>query len=344
MTAAALGIAVVLLVANGFFTATEFALVAASRSRLEVLAEGGNRRARLAVRAMGDLGMQLAGAQMGLTMTALGLGYVVEPAVARLLDGVLGGYGHGVSVAVALVIVVFAHVLIGEMVPKNAALCNPDALAMWLAPVHRLFVGAFRPAIRALEWLVAVLVRLCGVAPVDQASSAPSAAELSELLAESRSGGLLSEFEHTLLASALEFGERSVASIMVPRERIRALSSGASVAEAEATVVASGHSRLLLGDPDRPEGFVHSKDLLTVPPDRWGEALPARCVRTAPMVRHDLPLEDLLRLMRRHRVHAALVRDGATTVGLVTLEDVLESLVGDITDESDVPEPSGDAP
>ncbi|MCY3805859.1 MAG: hemolysin family protein [bacterium] len=336
MTVLALLVAVVLLAGNAFFTAVEFALVAASRSRLEVLAESGNRRARVAVRAMGDLGMQLAGAQLGLTMTALGLGYVVEPAVARLLDGVLGGFGHGVSVAVAIAIVVFAHVLIGEMVPKNAALCNPDGLAMWLAPVHRLFVGAFRPVIRALEWLVAVLSRLCGVVPVDRTSSARTPAELSELLAESRTGGLLTEFEHTLLASALELGERPVASIMVPRERICAIPRAASVAEAEATVVASGHSRLLLGDPDRPEGFVHAKDLLTVPPERWSQAVPAVCVRRALMVRRDLPLEDLLRLMRRHRVHVALVREGTVTVGLVTLEDVLESLVGDIRDESDV--------
>lgn len=123
---------------------------------------------------------------------------------------------------------------------------------------------------------------------------------------------------------------------MVPRERICAIPRGATVAEAEATVVASGHSRLLLGDPDRPEGFVHAKDLLTVSPEHWARELPAGCVRRALMVRHDLPLEDLLRLMQRHRVHVALVREATVTVGLVTLEDVLESLVGDIRDESDV--------
>ena len=336
MTAAALLVAVVLLAANAFFTAVEFALVAASRSNLEVLAESGNRRARVAVRAMGDLGMQLAGAQLGLTMTALGLGYVVEPAVARLLDRLLGGYGHGVSVAVAIAIVVFAHVLFGEMVPKNAALCNADGLAMWLAPAHRLFVAAFRPAIRALEWLVAALVRLCGVAPVDRDSSARTPAELYDLLARSRTSGLLNEFEHSLLASALALGERPASSIMVPRERISAIPRGASVAEAEGMVVASGHTRLLLGEVDSPDGFVHAKDLLTVPPERAGLVVPASCVRRALMVRHDLPLEDLLRLMRRHRVHVALVREGAVTVGLVTLEDVLELLVGDIRDESDV--------
>lgn len=336
MTAAALLVAVVLLAANAFFTAVEFALVAASRSNLEVLAESGNRRARVAVRAMGDLGMQLAGAQLGLTMTALGLGYVVEPAVARLLDPLLGGYGHGVSVAVAIAIVVFAHVLFGEMVPKNAALCNADGLAMWLAPAHRLFVAAFRPAIRALEWLVAALVRLCGVAPVDRDSSARTPAELYDLLARSRTSGLLNEFEHSLLASALALGERPASSIMVPRERISAIPRGASVAEAEGMVVASGHTRLLLGEVDSPDGFVHAKDLLTVPPERAGLVVPASCVRRALMVRHDLPLEDLLRLMRRHRVHVALVREGAVTVGLVTLEDVLELLVGDIRDESDV--------
>ena len=336
MTAVALLVAVVLLGANAFFTAVEFALVAASRSRLEVLAESGNRRARLAVRAMGDLGMQLAGAQLGLTMTALGLGFVVEPAVARLLDPLLGGFGHGASVAVAIAIVVFAHVLLGEMVPKNAALCNPDGLAMWLAPAHRLFVGAFRPVIRSLEWLVAALVRLCGVAPVDRTSSARTPAELSDLLARSRTDGLLGDFEHSLLASALELGERPVSSVMVPRERIVSISRRASVAEAERTVVRSGHSRLLMGDVDRPDGFVHAKDLLAVSPEQWNAELPPSCIRAALMVRHDLPLEDLLRLMRHHRVHVAVVRDGILTLGLVTLEDVLELLVGEIRDESDV--------
>jgi CBS domain containing-hemolysin-like protein len=336
VTALALLVAVVLLAANAFFTAVEFALVAASRSRLEVLAESGNRRARLAVRAMGDLGKQLAGAQLGLTMTALGLGYVVEPAVARLLHPLLGDLGHGAGVAVAIAIVVFAHVLFGEMVPKNAALCNPDRLAMWLAPAHRLFVGAFRPIIGALEWLVATLARLCGVDTVDRRPEAHTPAELSELLARSRGEGLLSEFDHSLLASALELGERPVSSIMVRREEIVAIPRAASVAEAERTVITSGHSRLLLGDPDRPAGFVHAKDLLTVPPERWGAVLPAACVRRALMVRGDLPLEDLLRLMRHHRTHVAVVREGAVTVGLVTLEDVLESLVGDIRDESDV--------
>ncbi len=336
MTAVALLVTVVLLAANAFFTAVEFALVAASRSRLEVLAEAGNRRARVAVRAMGDLGMQLAGAQLGLTMTALGLGFVVEPAVARLLDPLLGRFGHGASVAVAIAIVVSAHVLFGEMVPKNAALCNPDALAMWLAPGHRLFVAAFRPVIRGIEWLVAVLVRLCGVAPVDRRSTARTPAELFDLLAHSRREGLLGEFEHSLLASALELGERPVSSVMVPREKIVSIPRRASVADAERTVVASGHSRLLMGDLDRPDGFVHAKDLLATSPELWGAELPASCIRRALMVRHDLPLEDLLRLMRRLRVHVAVVRDEKVTVGLVTLEDVLESLVGEIRDESDV--------
>ena len=175
MTAAALLVAVVLLAANAFFTAVEFALVAASRSRLEVLAESGNRRARVAVRAMGDLGMQLAGAQLGLTMTALGLGFVVEPAVARLLDPLLGGFGHAASVAVAIAIVVFAHVPTGRDGSEERRALQPrrsgDVAGPGAPPVRR-GVPAGYPCARMAGGCAGSSLRRCARRPGFQRSHA----------------------------------------------------------------------------------------------------------------------------------------------------------------------------
>ncbi len=334
MTAVAGLLAIFFLVANAFFVAAEFALVAASRVRLEVMAEAGNRRARIAVGAMRNLGTQLAGVQLGNTMASLGLGFVVEPAVAELLEPLLGGLGRGVSVAVAFAVVVVLHVLLGEMVPKNAALCRPDALVMWLAPALRLFVATFRPFIWVLDKLATAGVRLCGVAPSETVGSALGADDISGMLAESRGEGLLDEFEHSLLTAALEMRERPVSSVMVPRSEIVGITRMTTAAEAERTVIRTGHSRLIMGDVDRPDGFVHAKDLLAVRSQHL--PVPPAFVRKALVVPPDLVLEEVLRQMRRMRIHLAVVSDGDSTLGLLTLEDILEPLVGEIRDESDV--------
>ena len=336
MNAVAGLLAVLLLVANAFFVAAEFALVAASSVRLEVLAEGGNRRARAAIAAKRAMGLHLAGVQLGNTMASLGLGFVVEPAVAELLDALFGGVSRGFSVTAAIVIVVVLHVLVGELVPKNAALSRPDALIMWLAPALRLFVAIFRPLIWLLEKMASGGVRLFGVRQMSSAAAVVGPEDISGMLGEARSYGLIDEFEHSLLASALDLRDKPISSAMVPRSEIVSIPRSYTAAEAEGVVVSSGHSRLLVGDLNRPDGFVHAKDLLAVEPRRMHLPLPARTVRRALVIPADLTLERLLLLMRQQRVHLAVVTQEEVTVGLITLADILELLVGDIIDESDV--------
>jgi CBS domain containing-hemolysin-like protein len=331
----ALALAVVLLVANGFFVAVEFAVVGSRRTRLERLVEEGSRRARHALAATADLNTQLAGAQLGITMASLGLGAVAEPAVAGLLEGFLG---HTGAVVVALVLVVFLHLVVGEMVPKNVALTDPERWLLTLVGPNRAYVWLFGPVIRVLNAVAGLGMRLLGVEPRRALAAGHTAEELAVMLAASREEGLIAGFAHDLLAGVLEFSERDVASVMVPREQVVAIRAGTTVADAERVVVDTGHSRLpVVGrDLDDVRGFIHAKDLLTLPPEARGRPVPRRLLRRMLVVPTTRSLEDLLLGMRRARVHFALVVDEAgSTAGIVTLEDLLEELVGDIVDESD---------
>ncbi len=351
MTALYIGVAVVLLLANAGFVAVEFALIAARRSRLEPLAEAGNRRARLALAAMSDLNRQLAGAQLGITMASLGLGFVAEPAVARLIERAVesfvhlpSGVLHTISFAVSLALVVYLHMVLGEMVPKNVALAGAERTAMWLAPVNRLYAIVFGPLIGLLNRLSRGIVRLCGVEPVDELPTARTPQEFAAVVEHSAAEGFLDEFDRSLLSSALELAGRPVHTVMVPRERIVAVEREATVAEVLDVMNASGHSRVLVQNSsiDQVVGFIHAKDLLDATGIRANQPLGDELIRVVPAIEEETPLEGALTLMRGSRRHLAVVRQGARqrTVGLVTLEDVLEVLVGDLIDETD---PTGPA-
>jgi CBS domain containing-hemolysin-like protein len=344
MTGWALVVAAALLLANAFFVAVEFALIAARRTQIEPLAAGGNRRARLALTSMRELSLQLAGAQLGITMASLGLGFVAEPAVAHLIESALGGLVdlpsgalHAVSFVVALTIVVFLHMVLGEMVPKNIAIAGPERTLLVLVVPNLIYVKLFRPFIWLLNGLANLGVRTLGVEPRDELADSHTADELASMVAASRDEGLLEEFEHSLLRGALNFGERTASSVMVPRDLIVTIHRWATIGAVEQLVVESGHSRLPLveGGLDDVVGFVHAKDLLTASPDQVGRRLPASFIRRMLVVGPDRSLESLLLAMRQARVHLALVVDEGRTLGMVTREDLLEELVGDIRDETD---------
>jgi CBS domain containing-hemolysin-like protein len=335
----------VLVVVNGFFVGNEFALVGSRRSRLEELAAEGQRGARAALDASSDLTMQLAGAQLGVTVASLGIGAVGEPTVAHLFESALGavvelphGLVESVGFLLGLSVVVFCHMVIGEVVPKNLALAGPEPALLWMAPVGRAYLRVTRPLVWLLQRLANAGVRLLRVEPRDELTSAHTASELAVMVAESHEEGLIEEFAHDLLAGVLDFGDRDVSSVMVPRDQVVTVSRRATVAEVEQVVVRSGHSRLPVidADVDTVLGFVHAKDLLTLPADAHDQPLPLRLVRRMLVVTQDRSLEDLLLAMRRARIHFAVVVDeGRGTVGVVTLEDLLEELVGDILDETD---------
>ena len=345
MSTAAIVASLVLVAVNGFFVAIEFALVASQRPKLELLAAEGNRRAEVALAAMRDLPRQLAGSQLGITMASLVLGVLGEPAVARLVEPVIEAFGEPpdglvrtVSLIVALAIVTSFHMVLGEMVPKGLALAGPERAALALAGVNRVFVGVFRPVVRLLELLASRIVRIFGMQPAREIATALTAAELATLFDTSREEGVLEEFEHALLSGALDFRARLTSSVMVPAAEVVFVDRRMTVAAIEGLAHRSGHSRLpVVGTGiDNAIGFLHVKDLLRLPPDARNDPLPLELVRRMLVIPHDRPLEDVLRAMRRTRSHLALVQgDKGGTLGIVTLEDVLEELVGDMRDESD---------
>jgi len=336
---------VVLLVANGFFVAIEFALVASGRSGLQVEAEKGTRGARLALAAASDLNRQVAAAQIGITFASLGLGYLAEPALAGLfedtfLSGVGEGARHSIGAGIALAIVVFLHILLGEMVPKNLALANATRLAIVLAPVHKVFVRLFNPLLWFLNSLSERLLGLMGVASVDEKGEARTPAELANLIKESRGEGVLDDFESSLLSGALDLGEREAASVMVPWTEVATVRRSATVAEIEATVVDTGHSRLPVVADDATDsviGWVHSKDLFQLDAAEWDRQLPDNLVRPQLKLGQHQTLEEVLVRMQGLRRHFGIVVDGnGGTAGIMTLEDILELVVGDINDETDM--------
>jgi len=337
--------ALLLLLANGFFVAVEFALIASRRTKLEALAEEGSSRARLAVGAMRHLNVQLAGAQLGITMASLLLGYVAEPAVAGLIEDATSTFVHlperlltTIGFVVALTIVAFLHMVIGEMVPKNVAIADPERTLMALAWPNRAYVTVFGPVLRVLNALSNAGVRALGVEPRDELATAASADELALMLGASRDQGLIEEVAHQLLTGALDLGDRTITTVMVPRDGIVWLPRTATASEAEALVVSSGHTRLLVAGEgvDDILGFVHAKDLLTLAGPARQNPLPLGRVRRMLVLGSRTSLEDALLAMQQARVHMAVVAGGdGHTLGIATLEDVIEALVGDIRDESD---------
>ena len=348
MTWTYLAIAIGLLLLNGFFVGAEFALIAARRSKIEQLAAAGSKRATVALRSVKELSLMLAGAQLGITMASLGLGAVAEPAVARLIEGGLHsvidlspGAIHTISFVIALTIVVFFHMVIGEMAPKNIAIAEPEKSALWLAVPFRLYTTAFRPFIWLLNAMANAGVRLLRVEPRDELENIHSSSEIGLLVTESAKGGYIDKFEHRLLAGAIAFSDRDAASVMVPRTDLVAVPHTATPDEIEQLVLESGHSRfpVYVKNLDTIIGFVHVKDLLDLPDDERNKPLPRRYMRKMLVVPESLKLHPLLVQMRGNRSHFALVLDEhGGTAGIVTLEDILEELVGEIRDEYDVTE------
>ena len=340
-----------LLAGNAFFVAVEFALVASRRTKLESMADEGNKAAAHALVSIRDLSRQLAGAQLGITICSLLLGYVAEPAIAHGLESLLEdrfqvseGVSTTIGFTVGLSIVVFLHMVLGEMVPKNIAIAGPERTVLVLDWANRVYMVVFGPVITALNALANAIIRLLGAEPADEISDSHTSDELADMVSASRQEGLIHDVQDQILRGALAIGEAPVGPMAVPRERIGFVGRSATVVEAEQEVLRSGHSRLLVvgeGGLDDVLGFLHAKDLLTVPEALRGAPLPLSKVRRLPIVRRDTIVDDVLLALQKARVHLALVADAqGATVGIVSLEDVLEELVGEIVDESDRPDPT----
>ena len=333
-----------LIAANAFFVAAEFALISARRDRLEALAEQGKRSAVTVIRAGENLSVMLAGAQLGITVGSIVLGRVGEPAVAHLLSPIFELFGvsealvHTVSFIVAITIVVILHVLLGEMVPKNIALAGPEKAAMLLVPPYLLWVRATRPVIAVYDWCARTIVQVLGVEPKTELENTVSMVELAEMIAESRSEGLLDPEEHMRLSRALQIRNRVAGDVGVPLTSIRtvpiaAAGTGPSVAAIEQALAATGYSRFpVVDDAGEFMGFVHIKDMLDLI-DLPGAVLGASVVRYLPRLPAAMPLPDALSRLRQSNSHLALLTDADDTVnGLLALEDLVEDVVGTVRD------------
>lgn len=355
MDTPALLFAVALLALNGWFVAVEFALIAARRTKLEQEALAGSRAAGVGIGLIDELSIQLAGAQLGVTVASLLLGYVAEPAVSHLIESAIGtfvdvpeGLLRTIGFVVGLSLVVLAHMVLGEMVPKNLTLAQPEKTLRLLALPTRALTTVLRPVIWFLNTLANAGLWLLRIEAKDTLSDTHSAAELATMLDASHEEGLIPEDQHELLSSALDFGAAPVSAVMVPRERVVHVRRDDTVATIEGVIRSSGHSRLpVVGDGlDDVVGFIHAKDLLALRPDASVAPLPERLLRTE-LVQLDegRSVEEAMVEMRRRRRHLGIARDAdGRTTGLVTLEDLVEELVGDIRDESDRDEPEGDGP
>ncbi|EHN12117.1 Uncharacterized protein [Patulibacter medicamentivorans] len=338
----ALLVAIALLAANGFFVGAEFALVSARRTVIEPRVEAGSRRARITLGAMEDVSLMMAGAQLGITICSLGLGAIGEPAVAHLLEGPFADVGvsesllHPVAFAIALTVVVFLHVVIGEMVPKNIALAGPERSAMVLAPILVVVVRVLRPVIALLNWIANLVLRAMGVQPKDEVTSAFTRDEVAGLVEESHREGLLEHGEGRLLLDALQFEDRTARAVLLPAAGLETIPAGATLEQIEALAGRTGFSRFPVRGADGGwSGYLHVKDLLRDEMVPRAAPLPARFVRPLPVVRDSDRLRSILRTMQQSTAHLAQVRDAdGQVVGMVAFEDVLEELVGEIRDES----------
>ena len=345
---AAVVLAVFLLFANAFFVGAEFALISARRSQIEPLAQGGSRMAKTTLHAMENVSLVMAGAQLGITICSLGLGAVGEPAVAHLLEpgfhalGVPDQLLHPVAFAVAMTIVVYLHVVLGEMVPKNIAIAGPERSALLLGPPMMGVVTVLRPVITALNAVANATLRMIRVEPRDEVSSAYTREEVAAMVEESRGEGLIEEDEYDRLAGALGFTEKTVQAVLMTPDTLATVRPGATVADVEALCAATGFSRFpVVGDDGDLLGYLHIKDVLESDESRRQRVVDEKWIRPfAPVLATDL-LHDALESLQRRGAHLARVVDvEGRLLGLATLEDVIEELVGEIRDAAHHDEPA----
>lgn len=331
-----------MLAGNAFFVGAEFGLVSVRRSSVELKAAKGSRSARTTLRAMEQVSLMLAGAQLGVTLCSLVLGAVGEPLVAHMLHspmhllGVSDVWVEVISFIIALGAMVYAHVVIGEMVPKNLALTEPTRAALLLVPPLFVMVQAVRPVIAGLNALANGALKLMGIKPRQEIASSFNRDEVAGFVKESHREGLLSEEEEHLLSGTLDFEEQTVQSVLLPIDKLVLTSAKPTALEVEHLATTTGFSRFPVpATRGKLKGYIHLKDLLQIPEGQISAALPAKFIRPLTDVKPSTTLRMALRAMQKSGSHIAQVSDRKGKVtGIVMLEDVLEELVGVIRDET----------
>ena len=331
---------VVLLAVNAFFVGAEFAVISARRSQIEPRADAGSKAAKTTLWAMEHATLMLATSQLGITVCSLLILNVSEPAIHHLLEIPLALTplpSEAISViafAVALLLVTFLHVVLGEMVPKNLSFSVPERAALLLAPPLVIVSRIFHPVIASLNWVANGVLKLFKVEPKDEATSAYTLDEVANIVAQSTREGILDDSSGTLTA-AFEFTEKKVSDVEVPISEMVMLPSDSSPADIQRAVATHGFSRYILtNDEGDPTGYLHLKDVMDLTdPAKFLEPVPAKRIRQLSSVLRDSDIEDALASMRRVGAHVArsFTEDGEIT-GVLFLEDIIEELVGEVED------------
>jgi CBS domain containing-hemolysin-like protein len=343
---ALLALVVLLIVANGLFVAAEFSLVTVDRATVEREAGSGDVRSERLLEALRGLSTQLSGAQLGITVTSLVVGFIAEPSLATILRGPLGLTGlsdaavTATSFAVAFVVVTCCQMVFGELVPKNWAIAEPLRVGRAVVGFQRGFTTVSGPVITVLNGMANWIVRRLGIEPAEELASARSPEELASLARRSAQRGTLEAGTAELLSRSIEFGDRRAADVMTPRPRVRFVLAEDPVTTVLELTTRTGHARFpVIGESvDDVLGMVHFKHVVAVPYEERSGTAVAQVVRELPAVPATMELDPLLRVLRQSGPQMAVVVDEyGGTDGIVTLEDLVEEIVGEIQDEQDRP-------
>ncbi len=342
-------VVLVLILLNGFFVAAEFALVSVRKTRIEELVHQGNRKAKRVHRALSHLDTYIAATQLGITMASLALGFVGEPTLTPMLEPLLRFLpaketlltSHGVALTIAFVIVTALHIVFGELAPKSVALQRPENTTLWVTAPLDVFLALFRPFIFLLNSVGNGVVRLIGLQPVPEHASVHSVEELEILVHSSREAGIIAEQEERMVAGVFDFGDTVVRKVMTSRLDVVAIEVSTPPEELIRIVTETGHSRLPVYEDniDNILGTIHVKDVLKDMLDGKLDCPLKDLLRPPFFVPENKRASYLLAEMRRSKMQMAIVRDEYGVVsGVITIEDLLEEIVGDILDEYDVEE------
>ena len=334
-----------LVFANAFFVVSEFSIVKIRRTKLEELAHQGNKRAKIALKINDRLNTYLSAIQLGITIASLGLGWIGEPAVSKLLEQCFGIWLadnpvllHSLSFGIAFTFITLLHVVLGELVPKSLAIQDTERYVLRIAPALYTFNRLFAPFIWVFDHISIVILKMMGVSPTNEDENAHSEEEIKIIVDASQKGGIIDETESEIIQNAIDFSEICAYEVMIPRQDIKCLYTDYTFEEALDFIKTHNHNRFPICNKDRDHvvGMIHIRDFLEHSAERDDKNFLSKIKREIIFVPENKSISEILHEMMCKRIHLAIVVDEyGGTAGMLTMEDILEELVGDIWDEHD---------